>query len=217
MRNIVALVGFIGSGKDTVAKELVRRGYQQFSFAASLKDAVSSIFGWDRELLEGSTEESRSFRETPDMFWSRKLGIDNFTPRLALQLIGTNVLRNHFHENIWLDSLEYRLLKSGSDDQPIVISDARFQNELEMVHRLNGKIVWVRRGELPAWYDTAVLAASGSPTDRLIMETKYANIHVSEWDWVNTKPDLVIRNDSTLSALYEQITHINDAIVVATL
>ena len=30
------------------------------SFAKSLKDAVSSIFGWDRKLLEGKTKKSRA-------------------------------------------------------------------------------------------------------------------------------------------------------------
>ena len=71
------------------------------SFAAPLKDVCASIFGWERKLLEGDTIESREFRETPDIFWTRNTGIDNFTPRLALQLMGTDVLRDHFHSDIW--------------------------------------------------------------------------------------------------------------------
>ena len=57
-------------------------------------------------MLVGDTVDSRDFRETPDLYWTRKLNIDNFT-RLALQLIGTEIMRNHFNQNIWLDSLEY--------------------------------------------------------------------------------------------------------------
>ena len=89
----------------------VERGCVHDSFAAPLKDLCSSIFGWERSMLEGDTTESRDFRETPDMFWTKKLGVPHFTPRLALQLLGTEVLRNHFDQDIWLNSLEYRIRK----------------------------------------------------------------------------------------------------------
>ena len=70
---LIGLVGLIGSGKDTVADRLVQKhGFQRDSFAKSLKDAVASIFGWDREMLEGQTKESRQWREQPDKFWSEK-------------------------------------------------------------------------------------------------------------------------------------------------
>ena len=55
---LIGLVGLIGSGKDTVAEFLVKEHkFQRDSFAKSLKDAVSAIFGWDRELLEGAREQ----------------------------------------------------------------------------------------------------------------------------------------------------------------
>ena len=48
-------------------------------------------------MLEGDTVTSRDFRETADIYWTRKLGIDNFTPmRLALQLLGTEIMRHVF-------------------------------------------------------------------------------------------------------------------------
>ena len=54
---LIGLVGLIGSGKDTVAERLVsHHGFVRDSFAQSLKDATASIFGWDREMLEGNTE-----------------------------------------------------------------------------------------------------------------------------------------------------------------
>ena len=55
---IIGITGLIGSGKDTVAKLFVERGCTQDSFAAPLKDVCSSIFGWDRTMLEGDTVES---------------------------------------------------------------------------------------------------------------------------------------------------------------
>ena len=128
---IVGITGFIGSGKDTVAKMLVEKGAVQDSFAAPLKDLCASVFGWPRDMLQGDTVESRDFRETPDMYWTRKLGIDQFTPRLALQLLGTEIMRTHFNQDIWLDSLEYRIRKNNPQDKIVVVSDCRFKNELD--------------------------------------------------------------------------------------
>ena len=107
---LIGITGFIGSGKDTVANMFVERGCSHDSFASPVKDVCASIFGWPRDMLEGDTVESRDFREIPDMFWTKKLGVPNFTPRLALQLMGTEVMRNHFAPDIWINSLEYSLL-----------------------------------------------------------------------------------------------------------
>ena len=202
---IIGLVGFIGSGKDTVAKEFLAHGCVKDSFAAPLKDLAASIFGWPRNLLEGDTVESREFRETPDMFWTRKLGIDNFTPRLALQLIGTDVMRRHFHEDIWLASLEYRFRRQIDEAKSVVISDARFRNELDLIKSLGGKIIWVQRGELPVWYDEAVKANEGNAISRKIMQTRFRDIHASEWDWAGYPVDHIIYNNGTLENLSEEI------------
>ena len=64
---IIGIVGLIGSGKDTMADYLVNvHGFRRDSFAATLKDAVSAVFGWDRDMLEGRSRSSRAWREQPD-------------------------------------------------------------------------------------------------------------------------------------------------------
>lgn len=209
--NIVALVGFIGSGKDTVAKMFLDDNSVQDSFAAPLKDLCSVVFGWERHLLEGDTVESRDFRETPDMYWTRKLEIDQFTPRLALQLMGTDVLRNHFHEDIWLNSLEYRIRKLHQSKQCVIISDARFRNELDLVKKMNGTVIWVQRGDLPEWYDIAKTANTNA-VNKKIMQTRYRNVHESEWNWAGYDVDYVLRNDSTLENLQEKVQKIKESI-----
>jgi hypothetical protein len=208
---IIGLMGFIGCGKDTVAAQFVKQGCIKDSFAAPLKDLCSAVFGWPRYLLEGDTVESREFRETPDIFWTRRLGIDNFTPRLAFQLIGTDVMRNHFSQDIWLNSLEYRIRKSDYA-RCVVISDARFKNELELIKQLNGYVIWVRRGELPEWYDIAESAQTGNVISRKIMQTRYRDVHESEWNWVGFKHDFVIYNDGTTHDLAEKVSEISKAI-----
>ena len=206
---IIGICGFIGSGKDTVANMFVERGCVQDSFAAPLKDVCASVFGWQREMLEGDTVESRDFRETPDVFWTTKLGVPNFTPRLALQLLGTEVLRNHFNENIWLNSLEYRIRKQLTDAPCTVISDARFRNELDLIKEMGGVIIWVQRGELPEWFETAKTAHE-NVISRRIMETKYRDVHESEWNWAGYPADYIVNNNGTLEELAKQVEDIRD-------
>lgn len=209
---IIGLVGFIGSGKDTVANLFLEKNGIKDSFAAPLKDVLSAVFGWPRHLMEGDSIESRDFRDTPDMFWSRKLGIANFTPRLAMQLVGTDTMREHFHKDIWINSLEYRMRCAQDDPRTIVISDARFQNELDLIRRLNGQVIWVRRGELPEWYDVAVDANNGNAVSKRIMQTRYSDIHQSEWDWVGYKVDHVIENNDSIESLNEKVNKIYKAL-----
>ena len=134
MMMIVGLCGFIGSGKDAAAEALVAHGFKRFSFAQSLKDAVAAVFGWDREMLEGSTEESRAWRETIDAWWAERLDIPCLTPRWVLQHFGL-VMRDHFHGDVWTASLEKRLAEVTGD---VVISDAAdvqiWANKLALIH-----------------------------------------------------------------------------------
>lgn len=206
---IIGLVGLIGSGKGTVANMFVERGCIEDSFAAPLKDLSASIFGWPRDMVEGDTIESRDFRETPDLYWARKLGIPNFTPRLALQLIGTDVLRTHFDPNIWLHSLEYRIMKQGTDEPCTVVSDARFKNELDLIKEMGGVVIWVQRGELPEWFETAKTAHTNAISHK-IMKTKYADVHESEWNWAGHPVDYIITNNGSIESLAKQVENIRD-------
>jgi hypothetical protein len=199
-RKIIGVVGFINSGKDTVAEYLISKGYKRESFAGVLKDIVSIVFGWDRELIEGRTNESREWREQIDSYWSNRLSIKNLTPRWVLQNWGTDVIRENFHNDIWIASLEKKLSKSNNN---IVISDCRFQNEIDTIKLLGGKIIEVRRGPLPEWYSIAVSANNGSTDAIRILAKK--KIHISEWDWVGTKIDNIVQNDTTLEDLYKNI------------
>ena len=128
---LIGLVGLIGSGKDTVAERLVsHHGYVRDSFAKSLKDAVSNIFSWDREMLEGKTDSSRHWREQPDKFWSERFG-KPVTPRWVLQYFGTEVCRQGMLDSIWIDSCLARY-----KGQNTVISDTRFVNEIKNIRIL---------------------------------------------------------------------------------
>jgi len=210
---LLSISGLIGSGKDTVADYLVNyMGFERESFASNLKDACSAIFGWDREMLEGRTKEARAERERVDEWWSNRLGIANLTPRWVLQNFGTEVCRNHFHIDVWLASLEYDLLKKRNSN--IIITDARFRNELDMVKRLGGYCLYVERGNRPEWFDYAARYNGSSEEQKLNLQIiadidEQANIfnrriHESEWRWIGFPFDTNIDNNSTLEDLYKR-------------
>lgn len=197
---IIGLLGLIGSGKGTVAEHLVKsHNFVPDSFAATLKDVCAVMFSWPRYMLEGDTAESRDWRETIDTWWAKELNIPNFTPRLALQLVGTDTIRNNFHQNMWLMTMKHRLQFNAT--QNVVISDTRFPNEVQLIKDMGGILIQVTRGHLPDWYDVAIDANRGDEAARLLMATKYSKIHSSEWAWVGTKVDYGLANDGTLLAL----------------
>ena len=197
---IIGVCGFIGSGKDTIADYLVNfHEFRRESFASTLKDAVASVFGWDRTMLEGRTKEAREWREQVDPWWAERLSMPTLTPRWVLQYWGTEVCRRAFHDDIWIASLENKLRNSQDH---VVISDCRFPNEIASIKNAGGQIIWVQRGELPDWYQTAVDANRGSNV--AINELKMRKIHASETAWVGTDFDAVIDNNSTIDALYQQ-------------
>ncbi len=207
---LVSLVGFKGSGKDSAGRHLVENhGFINFSFAESLKDALASIFCWDRAMLEGDTPESREWRETVDQWWAERLGIPNFTPRLAMQLVGTNVFRQHFNTDIWILNIE-RKLSLLPQDAKVVLIDGRFPNELNLGRKYDATVVRVRRGDEPEWFDEALwINANPTHTDwKARYEALNAIVHVSEWAWIGEKVHHTIENDRTLEALYKAIeTH----------
>ena len=123
--------------------------------------------------------------------------------------MGTEVMRNHFHQDIWLSSLEYRIRQKSANTPCVVISDARFTNELDLIRKMNGVIIWVQRGELPEWFETAK-SASTNAVSRKIMQTRYKDVHESEWNWAGYPVDFIIKNDGTLEDLKKQVDNIRD-------
>ena len=199
---IIGLVGWIGSGKNTVADILsTQHNYRKDSFAAPLKDATANIFNWPRKTLEGDTDHSRHFRECVDPYWANKLQIKNFTPRLALQIVGTELFREHFHPKIWLDSLEHRYIAGGQ--KPTIITDCRFRNELAFIKQMGGFTIRVKRGDDPHWTELAKQAQQGN--DFAIQQLSDIGIHASEWDHTGVLVDFIIENNSTLEQLTDKV------------
>lgn len=189
---IIGICGLISSGKGTVADILVEEhNFKKISFADALKDGVAVMFGWDRADLEGDTHNSREFRELPDLFWTAETG-KTITPRLVLQLVGTECMRNGFYDGIWVSIVKQKLLQDLNANW--VIPDTRFPNEINMIHDVGGKTWRVKRGKDPDWFH-ALRENNIIPID----------VHPSEYEWVRSEFDQIIENEDTLQDLKNQI------------
>ena len=206
---ILGVTGFIGSGKDTIADYLCTfHGFRRISFAGALKDAVASVFHWDRELLEGTTKSSREWRDTVDQWWATRLEIPHLTPRWILQNWGTEVCRNGFHQDIWVASVERKLLSTKDN---IVITDCRFPNEVTAIKKSNGVTCRVERGPKPIWYDDAIAHNKGPKhigwaLGKAALERH--NVHASEYSSVGLEYDHIIENNGTIDELHTKIKSI---------
>jgi hypothetical protein len=106
--------------------------------------------------------------------------------------MGTELFRNHFHKNIWRLIIERKIKEN--EDKRIVITDCRFQNEVQLTRSYGGKILFVYRN-LPDWF---------MPYKKCIGEVP-EHIHASESDWIRTDFDCEINNNSTYEKLYEHV------------
>lgn len=201
---IVGLLGFIGSGKGTAGDILKDAGFIPLSFAKSVKDVAAEMFDWPRHLLEGDTQHSREWREKPDAFWSKEFG-EEFTPRTALQLMGTEVGREIFHDDFWV--IKVKKFIEQNPQANYVITDCRFKNEKDFVHNMGGTLIEIERGPNPHWYDIAWRANSSNTPDTKEMDFMMysSNIHESEWRWIGNDIDHTIVNNGTLEDLKQKI------------
>jgi hypothetical protein len=221
---IISISGLEGAGKDTAANFLIEHhGYKKISFSAALKDVVAAVFNWDREMLEGTTKEARESREQTDPWWSDQLGRD-VSPRSMLMEIGTDVMRDHFEQNIWSLALHKRIVDSNPGAK-LVSTDTRHFNEFALMQSMGATICGVHR-KLPPWLEefyVSVDTIMSHDGDLGLMEsdlTKSYNmtparnaaarfflnnglkVHQSQWEhllW--NQYDHVIDNTKTLDAL----------------
>jgi hypothetical protein len=211
---LFGILGLIGSGKDTIGEYLVNKyGFTHDNLARPLKDSASAVFGWDRLLLEGKTAESRRWRDEPDLWWEKELDWKNhrlsklfprFTPRVCLQLFGTEVIRSGFHTDIWILSLKNRLLAAARDT---VITDCRFPNECKAITDLGGKLIRVQRGHQPPWVNKIKEEIAINPNwqETCMAYAASYGIHASEWMSFSCDEDFLIVNNGTLDELYRQV------------
>lgn len=151
---IIGLCGNKGSGKDTIADSLVvNDNYVKIAFADFIRNALKQLFDWDDNTF------SQDSKEIVDPYWG-------VTPRKMCQELGTEFLRFHCKDFISKDfnlpngesySSTFHIKRINKEivkflefdkNTNIVFSDIRFQDELDYVKKLGGKVMRVSRNSL---------------------------------------------------------------------
>jgi thymidylate synthase (FAD) len=105
----------------------------------------------------------------------------NKTIGQLLQLVGSDCMRNLIDENIWVSILRERWIESNKPI--IIISDVRFDNEVEMIKREGGIVIKIER-------PSNISSSDGR-----------SKTHISESTVDSLKYDKLIINDSTIDDL----------------
>lgn len=179
---MIRLIGCTGrkfNGKDSLGNHIIRsRNAIRVAYADLLKKIAEELFGFTYEQLYGNE------KEIEDKFWK-------VTPRKVLQFIGTDLFREQLHlimpwigKDIWVKAVEKKILDiwKNNENQVVVITDVRFDNEVDAVKNLGGIVIRVNRPSVNTDVD----------------------VHPSEINIEKLDADINIINDGTLDDLYEK-------------
>ncbi len=205
-KNLIGISGKIGSGKDTAAvlvNQIIEElpGYygpcatpkfEIKKFASTLKDIVCLLIGCAREQLEDQAFKNKELPDCWDIIIDESFGmpasdkpwpVQKMTPRMLLQLMGTECGRNIIHENIWVNAT----FAAFTLESRWVITDMRFPNELKAIKSRGGITIRINR------------------PDTIRMD------HESETALDSAEFDYVITNEGTLDDLKMKIKAILQA------
>lgn len=131
MIQVIGITGYARSGKDTLANILVSdHDFVKLSLAEPLKQVCKIIFSFTIEQLYGN------LKDTVDPRWG-------FSPRYAMQHLGTELVKNFFGEDIWVKNLKDRIntfIELGYTK--FVISDVRFADEIRILQKSFDIEIW---------------------------------------------------------------------------
>ena len=185
---------------NTPFNQIVFSKYVIKKFADKLKTLVCLLIGYTREQLEDRVLKEKELGEEWWYYKGRNNSLIPYnknskrnpedlikpTPRLLLQLIGTDLFREQLHPNTWVNASFANYLNNAW-----IFTDVRFPNELEAIKKHNGITIRINRGLVER-------------TGKMIQEPE----HISETALDNAKFDYVIENDGTIEKLIEQVKKI---------
>jgi hypothetical protein len=139
---IVGLGGRAGAGKSAAAAYLAaEHGFVRTRFAGPLKAMARGFLvnvGVDHVTIERMIEGDLKESPSEIMGWR--------TPRYFMQRLGTEFGREMISPTLWTDAWASHVRAlHASGLRRIVVDDCRFENEVEAIHRLGGRVVCIRR------------------------------------------------------------------------
>jgi hypothetical protein len=179
---LIGIEGLKGYGKDTVADYIVSRyGFEKRAFADPLKKATQILFDFSNAEMKAKDEISQTWGIAPRTIF-KDLGTEYLQHHLSELIPGLGV--NHAVKRLFLKP--YKLL---------VISDVRFEHEVEEIRRRGGFIIQID--------PTCTFEGNKAQRD----ET-----HISE-DIDRLYYDIRIKNNDSLDSLYDKIEEFVDDIL----
>lgn len=179
---LIGITGLKRSGKDTIAGFLKEFGYEQVSFAGTLKDMIATLFrnaGWTEQdifdhihgdkkevplnVLQGKS--ARYAMQTLGTEWRDLIGLDVETNKVVSKELWTDIVRSKVQST-----------------RKVVISDLRFKHEEAFIREYGGIIIRVTR---PG--------------------TQVGDLHASEVEMMEIEPDIEIDNTGTLDELEDKV------------
>lgn len=131
---IIGLIGYAQSGKDEVAKVLVDKyGFERRAFADKIRDIlyeINPMVGGEPLQIRVDSDGWDKAKQHPEV-------------RRLLQKMGVSA-RNHIDKNIWVKTAFVGI----DNDKDYVVSDVRFENEVQMIKSLGGEIWRIQRPEV---------------------------------------------------------------------
>ena len=155
MKQVIAITGKKGSGKDTSAQHFLQDGFAQIRFADPLKDMLKVIFaywGYDSEMISRLIDGD--LKEEPCEALSGK------TPRFAMQTLGTE-WRNMIDQRLWTNIFHRRMAAPNGPDK-VIVTDCRFPHEQEELAPYGGVLIRIHGG--PGRSD----AGNEHPSEKLV-------------------------------------------------
>lgn len=199
---LIVFTGKIGAGKTTASEWLSKHhGYQEVAFASPLK-RMMEVFGFSKQQLYGSQHDKETIIHP-------HLGV---TMREFAQKFGTDLVRDSLPElipplkaklqnqSIWTRLAEMSILSLFQQRKDVVVSDARFPDEIDMLRRHGAVIIRIYRpDDLIGFMETATAAEAYSPALR---------IHKSETAIDHERVDFTIMNNQTQIDFYSELDKI---------
>lgn len=171
---------------------------------------IGKIYSSEEELLSYEDSEFfKSFKLDGYQIVSKLL-----TPRLLLQLLGTECGRNIIHPNIWVNALmaDYRGKSLGIDKYGVqtikypnwIITDVRFPNEVKAIKAKGGIVIRINR---TYQYGKQTLDNINQIADQVFNTEHPSETALDDYDDF----DYIIENDGSIEDLIEKVKRVLQA------
>jgi hypothetical protein len=165
-------------------------------------DEHKTYFSTEIEAEDRANNIKNKYKSDKSIKYNYDITKIKLTPRLLLQLLGTECGRQIIHPNIWINSLfsDYKPTTNNLNSlyPNWIITDVRFKNELEAIKNKNSITIKVIR---PC--KECGLSRNHKPDCNIGISE-----HLSEKDLDNAKFDFVINNNRTIDDLIINVKEI---------